>query len=45
MSFQYPMHMSRELLVSMASQFPVQIDLLGPGLVSSELVWYISDTS
>ena len=34
MSFQYPMHMSRELLVNMASQFPLQIDLLGPGLVN-----------
>lgn len=35
MSFQYPVHMSRELLVNMASQFPVQVDLLGPGLVRS----------
>lgn len=34
-SFQYPMNMSRELLVNMASQFPVQVvDLLGTGLVS-----------
>lgn len=33
LSFQYPVHLSRELLVNMASQFPVQVDLLGPGLV------------
>ncbi|ODA79064.1 hypothetical protein RJ55_04655 [Drechmeria coniospora] len=33
MSFQYPVHLSRELLVGMASQFPVQIDLLGPRLI------------
>ena len=34
-SFPYPMNMSRELLVSIASQFPVQVvDLLGTGLVS-----------
>lgn len=33
MSFHYPVHLYRELLVSMASQFPVQLDLLGPGLV------------
>jgi hypothetical protein len=37
MSFQYPMHMSRELMVNMAAQFPVQVvDLLGTGLVSAE---------
>ncbi|PHH82920.1 hypothetical protein CDD83_3145 [Cordyceps sp. RAO-2017] len=33
MSFQYPVHLSRELLVNMASQFPVQVDLLGAGLI------------
>ncbi|PNY29042.1 sucrose utilization protein SUC1 [Tolypocladium capitatum] len=33
MAFQYPMHVSRELVVNMASQFPVQIDLLGVGLI------------
>ena len=34
-SFQYPMNLARELLVDMASQFPVQVvDLLGTGLVS-----------
>ncbi|KAK7426634.1 hypothetical protein QQZ08_006812 [Neonectria magnoliae] len=33
-SFQYPMNMSRELLMSMASQFPSQgMELLGSGLI------------
>ncbi|QPG93953.1 hypothetical protein C2857_003780 [Epichloe festucae Fl1] len=33
-SFRYPVNMSRELLVNMASQFPVQVvDLLGSGLI------------
>lgn len=32
--FQYPVNMSRELLINMTSQFPVQVvDLLGTGLV------------
>ncbi|RCI16081.1 hypothetical protein L249_1830 [Ophiocordyceps polyrhachis-furcata BCC 54312] len=33
MSFQYPIHMSRDLVASMAAQLPVQDDLLGPVLV------------
>ncbi|KAF5137327.1 Maltose fermentation regulatory protein MAL13 [Metarhizium anisopliae] len=49
MSFQYPMNMSRELLVNMASQFPVQVvDLIGTGLIekllemSSSMVEYLA---
>ena len=35
MSFQYPMEMSRDLLMNMASQFPGQgMELMGSGLVS-----------
>ncbi|KJZ77237.1 hypothetical protein HIM_03558 [Hirsutella minnesotensis 3608] len=33
LSFQYPIHLAREMAVNMASQFPVQIDLLGPSLI------------
>ncbi|RDA88801.1 hypothetical protein CP532_5519 [Ophiocordyceps camponoti-leonardi (nom. inval.)] len=33
MSFQYPIHMSRDLVANMAAQLPVQDDLLGPVLV------------
>ncbi|KAG6040579.1 hypothetical protein E4U41_000087 [Claviceps citrina] len=37
-SFQYPVNVSRELLVNMASQFPVQVvDLLGSGLIDKLL--------
>lgn len=38
MSFQYPMSMSRDLLLSMASQFPGQgMDMLHTGVVCSVL--------
>ncbi|PHH64314.1 hypothetical protein CDD81_4798 [Ophiocordyceps australis] len=33
MSFQFPMHMTRDIVVGMASQFPVQVDLVGPGFI------------
>ncbi|PHH75854.1 hypothetical protein CDD80_2019 [Ophiocordyceps camponoti-rufipedis] len=44
MSFQYPSHMSRELLASMASQLPVQDEILGPVLVERLLEMTLSMT-
>ncbi|KAG5926566.1 hypothetical protein E4U42_003161 [Claviceps africana] len=44
-TFQYPVNMSRELLVNMASQFPVQVvDLLRSGLVEKLLELSLSMT-